>query len=63
LGHANNLASNQHAAVRFVLHTLPVIAQMARVNDEANDFGLLRGTSAETSGGLLVALPAAAAER
>jgi len=59
LGHARNLASNQKAAVRFELHTLPIIAHMRRVDDAVQLFKLLQGFSAETSGGLLVALPAA----
>jgi selenide,water dikinase len=57
LGHASNLASNQLAPVRFALHSLPVIRSMALVNEHGNDFGLMYGSSAETSGGLLVALP------
>lgn len=56
LGHANNLASNQKAAVSFEIHTLPVIKGMVAVNEKF-DFRLLEGYSAETSGGLLVALP------
>ena len=61
LGHAHNLASNQRAAVHFRLHTLPLIRGAAEVNRRVNDFGLLDGYSAETSGGLLIALPSRAA--
>lgn len=63
LGHASNLASNQKEDVWFEIHTLPVIRKM-READEAvkNMFQLLKGLSAETSGGLLVCLPEGNAE-
>jgi selenide,water dikinase len=57
LGHASNLASNQIAPVHFRLHTLPLIRHTAIINKQVNDWGLLEGYAAETSGGLLVALP------
>lgn len=58
LGHANNLASIQKNEVGFVIHNLPVIARMASVSKACGQmFGLLQGHSAETSGGLLIALP------
>lgn len=58
LGHAQNLAKYQKNEVTFVIHNLPVIAKMASVSKACGiNFGLLQGTSAETSGGLLVALP------
>lgn len=58
LGHANNLARIQKNEVGFVIHNLPVIAKMAAVSKACgNLFGLLQGNSAETSGGLLIALP------
>jgi len=58
LGHANNLAKTQKREVGFVIHNLPVIAKMAAVSKACgNMFGLLQGSSAETSGGLLIALP------
>jgi selenide,water dikinase len=58
LGHANNLARIQKNEVGFVIHNLPVIAKMAAVSKACgNMFGLLQGHSAETSGGLLIALP------
>lgn len=62
IGHANNLAANQACSVDFVLHTLPVISGMARVNAavrQGGRFKLTQGLSAETSGGLLVCLPGA----
>ncbi|CAF1139764.1 unnamed protein product [Adineta steineri] len=58
LGHADNLAKHQKNEVSFAIHTLPIIANMALISTTCNGaFGLLRGTSAETSGGLLVVLP------
>lgn len=60
LGHAKNLASIQKNEVSFVIHNLPIIAKMATISKagpNGNWFGLLAGTSAETSGGLLIALP------
>jgi selenide,water dikinase len=58
LGHANNLARIQKNEVGFVIHNLPIIAKMAAVSKACgNMFGLLQGHSAETSGGLLIALP------
>eukprot|EP00002_Diphylleia_rotans_P026657 TRINITY_DN5329_c0_g1_i1.p1 TRINITY_DN5329_c0_g1~~TRINITY_DN5329_c0_g1_i1.p1 ORF type:complete len:306 (-),score=54.61 TRINITY_DN5329_c0_g1_i1:629-1546(-) len=62
LGHARNLASNQHAPVDFVIDVLPVIKGMPRVNAIVN-FKLVTGFSAETSGGLLIALPAESADQ
>lgn len=52
LGHAANLAKVQKNEVSFVIHNLPVIAKMTAVTRMfKNDaFGLLKGTSAETSG-------------
>ena len=63
LGHARNLAEHQAAPVSFELHTLPCIAGLARV-DEAlgKNWRLTQGFSAETSGGILVALPPDAVE-
>lgn len=58
LGHANNLAKIQKNEVGFVIHNLPVVAKMAAVSKACgNMFGLMQGTSAETSGGLVIALP------
>ncbi|OMH85573.1 Selenide, water dikinase [Zancudomyces culisetae] len=55
LGHANQLASNQKACVKFEIHTLPCFANALRVND-VFDYGLKTGYSAETSGGLLISI-------
>ena len=56
LGHAKNLASNQQDAVSFQIHTLPILKNMVLLNEKIADFGLTEGTSAETSGGLLIML-------
>lgn len=61
LGHAQNLVSCQKNSVNFSLHTLPILNKMSIVATTAAnaglDFKLHAGYSAETSGGLLVALP------
>lgn len=44
------------AQVAFEIDILPVLRGTPGVNS-VTDFGLLRGTSAETSGGLFVVLP------
>merc|ERR1719265_1648439 len=56
LGHAGNLANNQDDPLHLVLKRLPVLKHMLAIND-IYPFGLRKGTSAETSGGLLVMLP------
>jgi selenide,water dikinase len=64
LGHARNLAQHQHAKnLVFRIHTLPVIANMDVVSTSMNVFKLLEGTSAETSGGLLIMMPSDKAEQ
>lgn len=60
LGHAANFAKHQRARVDVVLHTLPVIRSMLGV-DALVPFKLAQGFSAETSGGLLIAMPPTAA--
>eukprot|EP00746_Dinoflagellata_sp_MGD_P008067 gnl/MRDRNA2_/MRDRNA2_116082_c0_seq1.p1 gnl/MRDRNA2_/MRDRNA2_116082_c0~~gnl/MRDRNA2_/MRDRNA2_116082_c0_seq1.p1 ORF type:complete len:309 (-),score=58.65 gnl/MRDRNA2_/MRDRNA2_116082_c0_seq1:197-1123(-) len=62
LGHADNLAKNQKEPVRFVIEQLPCIASTMKVADSYPVFKLREGYSAETSGGLLIALPASQAE-
>jgi len=62
IGHGQNLAQNQSAAVKFELHSLPIIRSMVAVDNKVNMFSLLKGFSAETSGGLFVCLPAEKAE-
>eukprot|EP01063_Lacrimia_lanifica_P016476 TRINITY_DN23013_c0_g1_i1.p1 TRINITY_DN23013_c0_g1~~TRINITY_DN23013_c0_g1_i1.p1 ORF type:complete len:322 (+),score=126.28 TRINITY_DN23013_c0_g1_i1:238-1203(+) len=62
LGHASNLAVAQKAQVHITLHTLPIISGMAAADAAFPDvFKLHEGYSAETSGGLLAALPSQAA--
>lgn len=57
LGHATNLVENQKDDVSFRLHTLPILKHMNDVSLQCGiDFKLLKGYSAETSGGLLVSL-------
>lgn len=62
LGHATNLAGNQKASVNFIIETLPFIRSMKAVDDHLQSFNLMKGTAAETSGGLLIALPLDKAE-
>lgn len=63
LGHATNMAEHSRARVRFELHTLPILAGMAAADAALGGmFKVRAGLSAETSGGLLVALPAHAAD-
>ena len=64
MGHANNLAKNQkEKALCFLIDTLPIIAKMDIVEENQNHpFKLLKGLSAETSGGLLIAIPPENAE-
>lgn len=57
LGHANNLAQHSHNKVRIEIDTLPVIKGTAQADHAVgNLFRLVQGYSAETSGGILVAL-------
>jgi len=58
LGHADNLALHTRTRVRLELSLLPCIRGTLRVDDAlGGGFRLRQGLSAETSGGLLVALP------
>jgi selenide,water dikinase len=61
LGHAQNLCENQIESVDFEIHTLPLIPKTREVNAKVG-FKLMEGLSAETSGGLLVALSAEKAQ-
>lgn len=63
LGHAQNLMDNQADAVGVEIHTLPCIPGTAEVERSGVlDFGLLKGYSAETSGGLMICIGADDAE-
>jgi selenide,water dikinase len=57
LRHCQNLVKQQRNEVSFVIHNLPIIVKMAVISKASGQFGLLQGTSAETSGGLLIYLP------
>eukprot|EP01120_Amphizonella_sp_Union-15-10_P009185 TRINITY_DN3436_c0_g1_i2.p1 TRINITY_DN3436_c0_g1~~TRINITY_DN3436_c0_g1_i2.p1 ORF type:complete len:309 (-),score=46.67 TRINITY_DN3436_c0_g1_i2:169-1095(-) len=57
LGHAQNLASNQKSNVDFLIHSLPIIKHMDKIDQLFPFFKLVLGYSAETSGGLLLCLP------
>mmetsp|Transcript_9536 Transcript_9536/g.21507 ORF Transcript_9536/g.21507 Transcript_9536/m.21507 type:complete len:334 (-) Transcript_9536:323-1324(-) len=60
LGHAQNLMDNQAAAVGMEIHTLPCIANTAKIEQSGVfDFRLIKGYSAETSGGLMICMPEA----
>eukprot|EP00435_Cladocopium_sp_Y103_P068433 s689_g31.t1 len=58
LGHANNLAAVQKAEVSIEIRKMPIIRGLLALEScvDAN-YQLSKGFSAETSGGLLVALP------
>jgi len=63
LGHAKNLAENQIKPVSFTIHTLPIITNMVKIAKKVgNMFQLMQGYSAETSGGLLMAISKEGAE-
>lgn len=55
-GHSTNLVEAQRTNVEFVFDTLPIIRNSDLINKHILDFGLLEGYSAETSGGLLIAM-------
>ncbi|EFA75276.1 selenide water dikinase [Heterostelium album PN500] len=57
-GHSDNLAKSQLQPVVFEIHTLPIIEHMKKIDVHLNNnWNLCRGLSAETSGGLLIAMP------
>lgn len=61
LGHAENLARVQKQPVEFIIEQLPIIEYMSDIADSmiqkgGEGFRLFQGRSAETSGGLLVAM-------
>ncbi|KAI0979801.1 hypothetical protein GJ496_011634 [Pomphorhynchus laevis] len=65
IGHADNLIKRQkNRGIQFSIRVLPIIQCMQLVNNMMkNMFKLLEGKSAETSGGLLIALPPDAASQ
>jgi len=62
MGHALNLARNQNSSITIEIHTLPIINNISLLSPIFPSFKLLQGFSAETSGGLLIALPEEKAE-
>jgi len=62
IGHATNLAANQSSPMNIQLDCLPIYANMKTIDDRVQLFKLMNGFSAETSGGLLICLPADQAE-
>eukprot|EP01029_Cantina_marsupialis_P014943 TRINITY_DN3272_c0_g1_i4.p1 TRINITY_DN3272_c0_g1~~TRINITY_DN3272_c0_g1_i4.p1 ORF type:complete len:290 (+),score=90.23 TRINITY_DN3272_c0_g1_i4:185-1054(+) len=64
LGHAQNMAEATNADVEIILDNLPIIKGCTEIDDALGGLFKLRdGYSAETSGGLMIALPADAAEQ
>ena len=55
-GHLQNLAVAQKESLNFYVNSLPIISKMNLINNNILNFKLLQGFSAETSGGLLMAL-------
>lgn len=55
-GHLENLVVAQVKSLKFVVNKLPVINKSDLVNNDVFNFKLLLGYSAETSGGLLIAM-------
>jgi len=62
LGHARNLVQVQKEAVNYKIHSLPIIGGLEHINNQVMNFRLLDGFSAETSGGLLIMIPASNAD-
>ena len=62
LGHAENIAEVQNSKVDFVIESLPVYKGMIELDNIVRDFNLIRGRTPETSGGLLISLPAGEVE-
>lgn len=50
LGHATNLAESQKQNVKFVIHSLPVIAKIPEIARALGNAKFLQGTAPETSG-------------
>lgn len=58
IGHSSNLAKYQTAEVDFLIHTMPILKDMVKVDEHLKGkWKVLKGFSAETSGGLFVCLP------
>lgn len=58
-GHADNLAKFQKESVDFEIHTLPIVKNVVQIAELlGRSAKLLAGKAVETSGGLLISLPA-----
>lgn len=55
-GHTQYLAQCQKGEVDIVIDKLPIIANMLEIEGKARHFKIEEGTSAETSGGLLIGI-------
>lgn len=55
-GHAKNLVDAQKEDMEFIIETLPIIRNTDLINNNIQNFKLLQGLSAETSGGILLAI-------
>lgn len=64
IGHASNLASFQRdQRLQFHIHRLPILRNVREMAVALGQTKLLEGRAVETSGGLLIAMDAAGAER
>jgi selenide, water dikinase len=57
LGHAKYLAQAQKNNVDFVINRLPVYKNLIKIEKKVQDFKLMEGLAAETSGGLFICIP------
>ena len=57
LGHSQNLAEVQHAAVDYEIDVLPAYSVLPSLDKLVRDFRFREGLAAETSGGLLISFP------
>lgn len=55
-GHCENLVKAQKKDLKFVISLMPIIPKMDIINHKVFNFKLSQGYSAETSGGLLIAI-------
>lgn len=58
LGHAQNLADVQTESVDYIIEKLPCYPVLHKLDKIVRDFKFKEGYAAETSGGLLISLPA-----
>ena len=62
MGDANKIARETSDPVEVVVHTLPIIKDMAKLDKPFKFFKLLKGYAPETSGPLFIMIPADVAE-